>query len=263
MPRLSANLSFLFTEVPFLERFGAARRAGFEAVECLFPYNDPKEVIAELLTRHGLTMGLINAPCGDWEKGERGLGCRAGHEMRFRQSVLLAIETAVAFDCARIHVMSGLIDPNAPFASQHDRLIENLAWACDQALRERITLMVEPINGRDMPGYFLTSIEQAANILEQVGRPNLKIQADLYHLQILQGDLSRRLSHFMERIGHIQIASVPARQEPDRGELNIHYLLEWIDALGYQGFVGCEYRPVGETESGLAWASRYLVRSSE
>ncbi len=263
MPRLAANLSFLFTEMPFLERFGAARRAGFEAVECLFPYEDPKEVIAELLTRHGLTMGLINAPCGDWDKGERGFGCRAGQEMRFRQSVLLAIETAIAFDCARIHVMSGLLDPKESVSGQQDRLVENLAWACDQALRERITLTIEPINGRDMPGYFLTSIEQASDILAQVGRSNLKIQADLYHLQILQGDLSRRLSHFMDRIGHIQIASVPLRQEPDRGELNIHYLLDWIDALDYQGLVGCEYRPAAGTESGLAWASRYLVRSSE
>ncbi len=263
MPRLAANLSFLFTEMPFLERFGAARRAGFEAVECLFPYEDPKEVIAELLTRHGLTMGLINAPCGDWDKGERGFGCRVGQEMRFRQSMLLAIETAMAFDCAAIHVMSGLIDPKESVAAQQDRLVENLAWACDQALRERITLTIEPINGRDMPGYCLTSIEQASDILAQVGRSNLKIQADLYHLQILQGDLSRRLSHFMDRIGHIQIASVPLRQEPDRGELNIHYLLDWIDALDYQGLVGCEYRPVAGTESGLAWASRYLVRSSE
>jgi hydroxypyruvate isomerase len=263
MPRLSANLSFLFTELPFLERFGAARRMGFEAVECLFPYEDPKEVIAELLTRHGLTMGLINAPCGDWEKGERGLGCRVGQEMRFRQSVLLAIETAIAFDCATIHVMSGLIDPKESVSPQQERLVENLAWACDQALRERITLTIEPINGRDMPGYFLTSIEQAGDILTQVGRSNLKIQADLYHLQILQGDLSRRLSHFMDRIGHIQIASVPLRQEPDRGELNIHYLLDWIDALDYQGLIGCEYRPAAGTELGLAWASRYLARSSE
>lgn len=263
MPRLSANLSFLFTEVPFLERFGAARRAGFDAVECLFPYDDPKEVIAELLTRHGLTMGLINAPCGDWDKGERGFGCRAGQEMRFRQSVLQSIETAIAFDCATIHVMSGLIDSNESLSAQHARLVENLAWASDQALRERITLTIEPINGRDMPGYFLTSIEQAGEILSQVGRANLKIQADLYHLQILQGDLSRRLSHFIDRIGHIQIASVPLRQEPDRGELSIDYLLEWIDTLGYQGLIGCEYRPAAGTETGLAWASRYLKRSSE
>jgi hydroxypyruvate isomerase len=263
MPRLSANLSFLFTEVPFLERFGAARRAGFDAVECLFPYDDSKEVIAELLTRHGLTMGLINAPCGDWDKGERGFGCRAGQEMRFRQSVLQSIETAIAFDCATIHVMSGLIDTNESLLAQQARLAENLAWACDQALRERITLTIEPINGRDIPGYFLTSIEQAGEMLSQVGRTNLKIQADLYHLQILQGDLSRRLSHFIDRIGHIQIASVPLRQEPDRGELSIHYLLEWIDTLGYQGLIGCEYRPAAGTETGLAWASRYLKRSSE
>lgn len=250
MPRFAANLSMMFTEYPFLERFDAAAAAGFEAVEFLFPYAHPAAGIRDALDRNGLALALFNAPPGDWEAGERGLASLAGRGAEFRSAMLRALDHAAVLSPGRLHVMAGL----AQGADARRRYIDNLSWAAEAAGSQ--LLCIEPINSRDMPGYHLNNSADALAVLESVGAENLGLQFDLYHAQIMEGDLTRRLEALMPHIAHIQIAGVPERHEPDAGEVNFPHLFAAMDRLGYDGFVGCEYRPAGQTEAGLDWFRR-------
>lgn len=263
MPRFAANLSFLYQEHDFLDRFAAAAADGFDAVEYLFPYAVPADQIAARLQDLGLSQALFNAPAGDWNAGERGLACLPGREDEFRHGFLeQALPYARRLGCRRVHVVAGL----APAGVDHERLqatyVNNLAWAARQAEADGITVLIEPINPRDMPGFFLNRQDHAQATLRQVGAANLKVQFDLYHAQIVEGDLAVKLRRCLQgdqagSLGHVQIAGVPERHEPDTGELNYPYLFGLLDELGYDGFVGCEYRPrrpgAGGTTAGLGW----------
>lgn len=251
MPRFAANLTMMFTEVPFLERWERAAAAGFAAVECLFPYEAPPEAVAERLARHGLEQALFNLPCGDWAAGERGLACDPA---RF-DAVLAAVETArpwiLATGVRRVHLMAGLGDRRDPAAVAAYR--HAVAAVADRVADLGLDLLIEPINRRDMPGYFLDDFDFAADLIADLGRANLKLQFDVYHRQILAGDVTVALRRLLPIVGHVQIASVPSRHEPDGEELNFPFLFAELDRLGYDGFVGCEYRPAAGTEAGLGW----------
>ncbi|AWN43417.1 2-oxo-tetronate isomerase [Methylobacterium durans] len=258
MPRFAANLSLLFTEHPFLDRFAAARDAGFPAVEFLFPYEHAPEAVAQALRLSGLDLVLFNMPPGDWAAGERGL---AALPDRF-EAVAAGIETALAYAAAtgvpRLHLMAGLADRADPGArAAYDRALRHAA----ERLSERgLDLMIEPINRRSMPGYFLDDLDWAAErvaALRADGHANVGLQCDLFHAQILHGDLTARLARLMPLIGHVQVASVPDRAEPGTGELNDAFLFGELDRLGYSGFVGCEYNPRAGTEAGLSWLAPY------
>ncbi|MEM1297861.1 MAG: 2-oxo-tetronate isomerase [Pseudomonadota bacterium] len=251
MPRFAANLSMMFTQHGFLDRFRAAADAGFRGVEYLFPYAEAAADIRAALDDAGLTQALFNCPPGDWEAGERGMAAVPGREAEFRDSIGKALEYAAVIGPERLHIMAGLTEgPEAEAA-----YVDNLKWAAAQAPDR--TFLIEPINSRDMPGYFLSTSTQALRILEAVGAPNLMLQFDLYHAQIMEGDLTRRTEALMPHIGHIQIAGVPDRHEPDMGELNYPALFASLDGLGYEGWIGCEYRPAGRTEDGLGWFEPY------
>ena len=251
MPRFAANLSMMFTEHAFLDRFKAAAEAGFAGVEYLFPYAEAAADIRSALDTAGLEQALFNCPPGDWEGGERGMAAIPGREAEFRDSIASALEYADAIKPERLHIMAGLIQG----AEAESTYIANLKWAAAEAPDR--TFLIEPINARDMPGYFLSTSSQGLRILEAVGAPNLKLQFDLYHAQIMEGDLTKRLEALMPEIGHIQIAGVPDRHEPDIGEVNYPDLFQSLDQLGYAGWVGCEYRPAGRTEDGLGWFAPY------
>ncbi len=257
MPRFAANLSMLYTEHGFLDRFAAAAADGFKAVEYLFPYEYPVAELAARLQANGLQQVLFNAPPGDWSKGERGTACLPGREAEFRDGALRAIEYARALDCPRIHLMAGLAPQGADRAVLRKTYLANLAWAAAQATD--IHFLIEPINTRDIPGFFLNRQDHAHEMIIEVGAPNLKVQMDLYHCQIVEGDLAKKIEMYLPtgRVGHFQIAGVPERQEPDVGEINHPYLFDLIDRLGYDGFIGCEYRPKGGTSAGLGWLQRY------
>lgn len=251
MPKFAANLTLMFTEWPFLDRFEAAAQAGFRAVEFLFPYAEAPEAIAARLQRHGLTQALFNAPPGDWAAGERGLAALPERAGAFRASLAAALPYVAVTGVKRLHVMSG----NAPAQHpQHVRAYEDaLRHACEVAAAAGIDIVIEPINNRDMPGYFLNDFGFAVEVIARLGLPNLKLQYDIYHRQILHGDVLKSLEALMPRIGHVQIAAVPARHEPGTGELNDARIFAALDALGYDGFVGCEYRPANGTLAGLGW----------
>lgn len=251
MPRFAANLTMMFNEHAFLDRFQAAADAGFEAVEFLFPYDHPAELVAEKLQRAGLLQSLFNMPPGNWHTGERGLAAVAGREAEFRASVDTALGYAEIIGSPLLHVMAGLADRRDVAAM--GRYLDALQFAVDAAEDAGVGLVIEPINGRDMPGYFLDDFEVALDIVRKIDRPSLRLQFDIYHRQILHGDVIMALRRMMPWIGHIQVASVPKRNEPGTGELNDALIFSEIDALGYDGFVGCEYRPAGRTEDGLSW----------
>ena len=253
MPKFAANLSMMFNEVPFPARFAAAAAAGFKGVEFLFPYELPAREVARLLTDARLDNALFNLPPGDWAAGERGLASLPGREADFRASVEVAIEYALALGTPTLHAMCGLMPAGADRAAHRAVYIANLRHAAREVARHGRTLVIEPINPRDMPGYFLSSQADAHAIREAVGEPNLKVQMDLYHAQIVEGDLAVKLRRHIADIGHVQIAGVPDRHEPDEGEVNYPYLYRLLDELGYRGWVGCEYRPRGRTEDGLGW----------
>jgi len=262
MPRLSANLSFLFTEVPFIERFAQAAAAGFRGVEFAFAYDTPETEIARRLSAHRLDCVLINAPPGDYAVGERGLASLPGRERDFETSFATALRYARALSCARIHVMSGVV-PEGADAERRSRqlatLVRNLRRACDEARPHGITLLVEALNPRDMPGYLFSTQAEAHAIREAVAAPNLAVQMDFYHAQTVEGDLATKLERWLPHVAHIQIAGVPGRHEPDVGEIDYAWLLRRIDELGYAGWVGCEYRPRATTVEGLAWRERLLA----
>jgi hydroxypyruvate isomerase len=255
MPKLAANLSWLFTEVPFLDRFEAAAAAGFHAVEFLQPYEFPPAEIAARLERHGLEHVLFNLPAGDVGKGERGLAALPGREAEFMANVERALEFAKATGCRRIHALAG----NASGSVAEAVYVANLRAAADFLAPRGITVLIEPLNSRDAPGYFLSTTEAALRIIDRVDRGNVRLQFDLYHCQIMEGDLARHVCDLAGRFAHVQIAGVPERQEPDIGEVNYDYVLDLLDETGYAGWVGCEYRPKAGTVAGLGWARRWGV----
>lgn len=253
MLRFAANLSIMFTEMPFLERFAAAADAGFKGVEYLFPYEFPAEVIREQLARSRLENVLFNLPPGNWAGGERGITCLPGREEEFRLGVATAIAYATQLETARVHAMAGIVPPDAPPADIRATYIANLKFAAAKFARCGITLLIEAINTRDMPGFYLSTQAQAYAFLEEVGAPNLKMQMDLYHMQVMEGDLETKLRKYAPHCGHVQVAGVPQRHEPDTGEVRYTHLFKVLDELGYGGWVGCEYRPAGKTVDGLTW----------
>jgi 2-dehydrotetronate isomerase len=262
MPRFAANLTMMYTEHAFLDRFAAAARDGFNAVEYLFPYEFRADELKARLDASGLTQALFNAPPGDWHNGERGMASLPGREDEFRRSVETALGYARVLGNRRLHVMAGLIGKDQPYetqrAKQRDVYLKNLAYAAQAAQTEQITVVIEPINTRDIPGYLLNRQDDAQAICAEVGAPNLKVQFDCYHCQIVEGDLAVKLKRDMAGIGHIQVAGVPERHEPNIGEINYPYLFDLIDALGYDGYIGCEYRPRAGTSAGLDWLKPYL-----
>ena len=253
MPKFAANLTMMFNEVPFPQRFDAAAGAGFKAVEFLFPYAHSADEIARQLARNGLENVLFNMPPGDWDGGERGIACLPGREAEFRDGVATAIGYAKTLGTARLHMMAGLVPADGDRAQHRATYLANLRYACAQAAAHGIEVMIEPINTRDMPGYFLTTQAEAHAIREEAGAANLKVQMDFYHAQIMEGDIAMKVRRYLPHIGHIQIAGVPGRHEPDTGELNYPYLFRLLDELGYAGWIGCEYRPANGTVEGLGW----------
>ena len=257
MPRFAANLSMMFQEVPFLDRFAAARAAGFEAVEFLFPYEHQAADIARRLNDNGLQQVLFNAPPGDWSKGERGLAALPGRQAEFREGLKQALEYAAALSCPRLHLMAGLAPQGVPHDTLTGIYAVNLAWAAEECAKAGVKPVIEPINQRDIPGLFLRTMDQGAAIIEAVGPEKLGLQFDLYHCQVTEGDIVKRVEKHLAIIAHMQVADVPGRNEPGTGEVNWPFVFERIDALGYRGWIGCEYRPAGETVSGLSWFAPY------
>ncbi len=271
MPRFAANLSMLYPEIDFLDRFEAAAKDGFKAVEYLFPYAHAPGELASRLAANGLQQVLFNGPPGDWEGGERGLACLPGREAEFREGIAQALDYAAALDCPRIHVMAGLVPEGCERDKVQPVYVENLRWAAAEAQKAGRDLLMEPINTRDIPRFFLNRQDHAHEIVEAIGAPNLKVQMDLYHCQIVEGDVAMKIRKYLPtgRVGHLQIAGVPERHEPDVGELNHPYLFDVIDEVsaqcGWEGWIGCEYRPArgavpGGTSAGLDWL-RTLPRS--
>jgi hydroxypyruvate isomerase len=254
MPKFAANLSFLFTDSPFAERFARAAAAGFLGVEYLFPYEYPAHQVADWLKAAELEQVLFNLAPGDWTAGERGLACLPQRQGEFAESVEQALNYAVVLDCQRLHCMAGLRPAGVDAALLEATYIANVRYAADRLATIGATLMIEPINSRiDMSGYWLDSVDQAFRLQKAVDRNNVKVQYDIYHAQIIAGDLARTLEAHIEQIGHIQIADNPGRHEPGTGEINYPFLFEWLDRIGYVGWVGCEYKPMTTTDAGLGW----------
>lgn len=264
MPRFSANLSMLFQEYDFLDRFDAAARAGFEAVEYVSPYEYPADEIAARLERAGLQQALFNLPVGDWVAGERGLAVLPDRIDEFRCSVDTAAHYAQALGCTQVNCLAGIgLMETAPMELE-TVFVENLRYATDRLGEAGIHLLIEPINDRiDMPGFFLTRSGQALDIIDKVDSDNLFLQYDIYHMQIMEGDIARTIEANLPRIGHIQVAGHPGRHEPDIGEINYPFLFDHLDRIGYRGWVGAEYRPHGRTEDGLGWMSGFCGRVAE
>ena len=253
MPRFAANLSMMFNEVPFLDRFAAAAGAGFKGVEYLFPYEHPAEEIAARLREYKLENVLFNLPPGDWSKGDRGTTSIPGREEEFRAGVHKALDYAAILGLKRLHAMAGVAPPGADPGALEATYISNLRYAADQFAPHGITLLIEPINTRDIPGFYLNTQAQSFATCTAVNRPNIRMQLDLYHMQVMEGDLETKLRKYAPQCGHIQIASVPKRNEPDTGEVNYTHLFRVIDEIGYNGWIGCEYKPAGKTLDGLGW----------
>lgn len=257
MPKFAANLSFLFAEQPFPERFARAAAAGFAGVEYLFPYAWPAAEIAGWLRDAGLQQVLFNLPPGDWAAGERGIACLPGREKEFAAGVEQALAYAEALGCRRVHCLAGLRPAGVDEARLTATYVANLRHAADRFAALGASVLIEPINSRiDMPGYWLDDVGRAFSLCAAVDRDNVRVQLDLYHAQIIQGDLARTIEANLERIGHIQIADNPGRHEPGSGEINYPFLFALLDRLGYAGWVGCEYQPMTTTEAGLAWLTK-------
>ena len=259
MPKFAANLSFLFQDIDFFERFGAAAACGFQAVEYLFPYEYPPARLQEALRAHGLTQALFNLPPGDWQAGERGLAALPGREAEFREAVERAGDYAQALDCKRVHVMAGIVPEGVDATPYEESYVSNLRHAAGYLAERGVRALIEPLNSFDMPGYLLNGSKQARRVIEAVGSDNLFLQFDLYHLQIMEGNLAHSFERDFDIIGHVQIAGVPGRFEPANGEINYPYLLDLIDEFGFDGWVGAEYIPQGDTAAGLGWAAPYGI----
>lgn len=258
MPRFCANLTMLFNEVDFLERFEKAALSGFKAVEYLFPYAWDKDMLAEKLHKYGLTQVLHNLPAGNWEKGERGIACIPGREQEFQEGVGKAIEYAKALGCSRLNCLVGLTPAHEPAEKVRETLVKNLRFASEALGKENIRLLIEPLNSQDIPGFHLVHTKEALDLMEEVAHPNLFLQYDVYHMQVMEGNLIRTISSNIQRIAHIQIADNPGRNEPGTGEINFHNLFKAIDSSGYEGWIGCEYKPARTTQEGLGWLKPYL-----
>lgn len=256
MPRFAANLSLLFTEVPFLDRFERAARAGFSAVEFLFPYPHTPEQIKARLDAAGLRAVLFNAPPGDSGRGERGMACRPGREAEFRAGVAQALDYARALGVPNVHVMAGLAPEGGDASALRRCYVANLRHVAAEFAQAGVRALIEPINAFDIPGYYLSRTAQALEVIAEVGAPNLMLQYDLYHAQRSEGELAATIERLLPKIGHMQIADNPGRHEPGSGEINYPFLFEHIDRLGYTGHIGCEYRPLAGTEAGLGWFMR-------
>jgi hydroxypyruvate isomerase len=258
MPKLAANLTMMFNEVPFLDRFEQAARAGFKGVEYLFPYEFPAAQILERLQRHNLEQVLFDLPAGDWAKGDRGNAIFPARKAEFQDGVGKALEYAKALGCRRLTVLAGKQPGDIPIERLHQTYVENLKYAAAQAAPLGISLMVEAINTRDIPGFFVNRTAHALQVMKDAGAGNIALQYDIYHMQIMEGDLATAIKTNLPSIGHMQLADNPGRNEPGTGEINYGFLLPHIDSLGYDGWIGCEYRPKGNTVQGLGWARQWL-----
>ncbi|KWT97087.1 MULTISPECIES: hydroxypyruvate isomerase [unclassified Variovorax] len=253
MPRFAANLTMLFTELPFMQRFEAAAKAGFKAVEYLFPYPFDKKELTAALRANGLQQVLHNLPAGNWEGGERGIACHPDRVGEFREGVGMAIDYATALGCPKLNCLLGKLPVGVGAQEARQVAVENLRFAARELQSAGIMLLIEPVNHFDIPGFFLTRTDQALSIIDEVGSTNLLLQYDIYHAQRMEGELAATITKNMARIGHIQLADNPGRGEPGTGEINYPWLFKHIDAAGYTGWIGCEYKPRGTTEDGLGW----------
>jgi hydroxypyruvate isomerase len=253
VPKFAANLTMLFGELPFLDRFAAAKAAGFGGVEYLFPYDFEKAALREQLQQHGLTQVLHNLPAGNWAAGERGIAILPDRVDEFRDGLARAIDYAKALDCHQLNCLVGIAPRDADVFELNDVLVDNLRFAAGALAKERIRLLIEPINTLDIPGFYLNRTEQAVQILSEVQSDNLFIQYDIYHMQVMEGDVARTLERHLPRIAHVQLADNPGRNEPGTGEINYPFLFRHLDAIGYRGWVGCEYKPRTTTVDGLGW----------
>jgi len=260
MPRFAANLGYLFTDRSLLERIDAAAACGFKAIELQFPYDVPPSQVKAAAERNKLTVLGINTPPGD-RAGEFGLAAVPGREKDFQVLFKRALDYISLIGGGAVHCLAGKVEPERRPAAER-MFVDNLRMAADHAATKNITLLIEPINGRDRPNYYLNHVEHAADIIGKVGRPNVKIQFDFYHVQIASGDLLHRLEQYLPLVGHLQCAAVPSRHEPDEGEVNYPAVFEAVDGLGYRGWIGAEYRPRGTTEAGLGWGREYGLGSS-
>jgi hydroxypyruvate isomerase len=258
MPKLAANLTFLYNEHDFLERFAAAAKSGFRAVEYLLPYAYEKQQLVDLLGAHGLVQVLHNMPVGNWAAGDRGIACQPARRGEFQASVGLTIEYAKALGCAQVNCLAGIAPPDVPKDTLMSTLVDNLKFAAAELSKHDIRLNLEPINTRDIPGFFVSRTQQALDIFAEVASPNLWLQYDIYHAQVMEGDLGPTIKANLPRIAHVQIADNPGRGEPGTGEIHHPFLFDLLDREGYRGYVGCEYKPKGKTDEGLAWARPYL-----
>ncbi|MDR9776919.1 hydroxypyruvate isomerase family protein [Rhizobium hidalgonense] len=257
MPKFSANLSLLYQDIAFLDRFAAAAKDGFGALEYLGPYTEPKEKVADALKANGLKQALFNVPSGDWAGGQRGIACLPDRIAEFRAGISLALDYAKALACPQVNVISGLVPKGSDLETLEKVLVENLKYAVQRTADAGVKLLIEPINLRDIPGFFLSTTNHAERILEKVASDNLYIQYDFYHMQIMQGDLIPTFIRLKDRIAHVQIADNPGRNEPGTGEINYGFVLSELDRLGYDGWVGCEYKPKADTSEGLGWMKPY------
>ncbi|MES1255690.1 MAG: hydroxypyruvate isomerase [Acidobacteriota bacterium] len=259
MPKLAANLTFMFTEVAFLDRFKAAAAAGFKGVEYLFPYDFEAAVIKQKLAENGLAQVLHNLPGGNWAGGDRGIACLPDRVDEFQAGVDTAIRYATTLGCTQLNTLAGIKPVGVDASTARATLVKNLQYAAPRLKAAGIRLLIEPINTRDIPGFFLTHTAQALEIIDAVGSDNLFLQYDIYHMQIMEGDLAPTIEKHLARIAHLQLADNPGRHEPGTGEINYAFLLGFIDRIGYPGWIGCEYKPAGATEAGLGWTKPYLT----
>ena len=258
MPKFNANLSMMFNEVGFLDRFGAAAKAGFLGVEFLFPYDFPAAQIRERLDKHKLEMVLFNMPPGDFAGGDRGLACDPAKVGQFQDTIGKTLEYAKALDATQIHCMAGLKPRGVGEDKMRETYIANLQFAARELAKQNLKLLIEAINTRDIPGFYLNYSRQAFDIMHYANLPNLLFQYDIYHMQIMEGDLATTIEKNLAKIGHMQLADTPGRHEPGTGEINYPFLFQFFDKIGYKGWIGCEYRPAGNTEAGLGWLKPYL-----
>jgi len=260
MSKFCANLTMLWNELQFMDRFAAAARAGFEGVEYLFPYEFDKNRIVEQLKQHQLAQVLHNLPAGNWAEGERGIGCHPGRAKEFQDGVARAIEYAGALGCKQVNCLAGIRPRHVDPVDAREVFIKNLQYAAPRLKDAGIKLLIEPINTRDIPGFFLTYSKQALDIIQAVGSDNLFLQYDIYHMQVMEGDLARTVEANLKLIPHMQLADNPGRNEPGTGEINYPFLFQHIDRIGYRGWIGCEYKPKTTTDAGLGWVRPYLER---
>ena len=258
MLKFSANLTMLFKEVDFLDRFERASRAGFKGIEFLLPYEWEAAELVERLDKHGLEQVLFNLPAGDWAGGERGIACLPGREGEFQEGVGLAINYAKALRCSRLNCLVGITPKEAPPEKVRQTLVDNLQFAATALGKENITLLIEPLNSQDIPGFYLVHTRDALQLMKEVSHSNIRLQYDIYHMQIMEGNLTKTILDNLPLIAHIQLGDNPGRHEPGTGEINFPNLFRFIDEAGYDGWIGCEYNPAGVTEDGLGWVKSYL-----